>query len=275
MNFHKLNKIRSLLRKLKIIDLYSYFSSKKEKELESIYIKDPKPIYEFTFNDNLLKMHTSSLSEYMRVVSYKRDSVILTNLLGSLKSRKCFWDVGTNIGLYSIIVAKNYPDCKVFAFEPEIESFNRLNDNIKLNSLNNITPLNYALGDKEEKVQLTKAAHFSNGNHSILNPGKMEVGATHHEITVHRGADIILKDNVEIPDIIKIDVEGFEFNVLQGLGNILLSEKCIGIICEVHFRILESNGKSDEPEKIINFLEDKGFVNLKWLDHSHFLALKN
>lgn len=275
MNFHKLNKIRSILRKLKIIDLYSYFFSKKEKQQINEYLKNPKPIFDFTFGNNLIKMNTSSLSEYMRVISYKKDFKILTSLLESLQNRKCFWDVGTNIGLYSIIVARNYPTCKVFSFEPEIESFNRLRENIKLNILNNITPLNYALGDKEEKVQLTKAAHFSNGNHSILNPNKIEAGTTYQEITVHRGENIISKENVEIPNIIKIDVEGFEFNVLKGLHNILSSKDCVGIICEVHFRILEANGKADEPEKIIDFLKGKGFVKIKWLDHSHFLATKN
>lgn len=275
MNFHKLNKIRSLLRKLKIIDLYSYFFSKKEKQMLNEHLKNPKPIYDFTFGNSLIKMNTSSVAEYMRVISYKHDFKILTNLVGALHDRNCFWDVGTNIGLYSIIVAKNYPTCRVFSFEPEIESFNRLKQNIKLNSLNNITPLNYALGDKEDKVQLTKAAHFSNGNHSILSPNKIEAGSSYQEITVHRGEDIISEGDVEIPSIIKVDVEGFEFNVLKGLGNILINKDCIGIICEVHFSILEANGKADEPEKIIEFLKRKGFVKIKWLDHSHFFASKN
>lgn len=275
MNYHKLNKFRSIFRKLKIIDLYSYFTSKKDKQQLNEYLKNPKPIYDFTFGNNLIKMNTGSLSEYMRVISYKKDYKILTNLTEALQGSNCFWDVGANIGLYSVIIAKTYPACKVFSFEPEIESFNRLNENIKLNTLNNITPLNYALGDKEEKVQLTKAPHYSNGNHSILNPGKIETGSTYQDINVNRGEDIVSKENIMVPGVVKIDVEGFEFNVLQGLGNILLSPECSGIICEVHFSILEANGKADEPEKIINFLKDRDFVNVKWLDHSHFFASKN
>lgn len=275
MNFQKFNKIRSVLRKLKIIDLYSYFSSKKEKKQLNEYLKNPKPVFDFEFRDNLIKMNTDSVSEFKRVISYKKDSKILENLSDALQNKSCFWDVGANIGLYSIIMAKTYPACKVFAFEPEMESFHRLGENIKLNGLTNITPVNFALGDKEEKVQLTKAAHFSDGNHSILRPDKIAEGSTYHEISVKRGEDIIRKGDILVPNIVKIDVEGFEFNVIQGLGNILSGKECSGVICEVHFRILEANSKSDEPEKIIKFLKEKGLVKVNWLDHSHFFASKN
>lgn len=275
MDFHKLNSLRSVLRKLKIIDMYSYFSSKKEKKLLDEYIKNPKPVCDFTINQKLIRMHTGSLPEYKRVISYKNDFKIITTLLDALQNVNSFWDIGANIGLYSMIAAKTFPGCNVCSFEPEIESFKRMQDNIKLNARDNITPLNYALGDKEEKVRLTKAAHFSNGNHSILTPDKIVDGTSYQEIIVKRGEDIISKDKVPSPNIIKIDVEGFEFNVLQGLGKVLADDKCSGIICEVHFRILAANGKSDEPEKIINFLKDKGFLKVKWIDHSHFFASKN
>ena len=104
---------------------------------------------------------------------------------------------------------------------------------------------------------------------------KIVEGSSYEEISVKRGEDIILEDKLHVPNIIKIDVEGFEFNVLKGLGKILSSKDCAGIICEVHFRILEANGKSEEPKQIINFLKDKGFVKVKWIDHSHFFASKN
>lgn len=275
MNFHKLYSIRAVIRKLKIIDMYSYFVSGKQKKQMDEYIKNPKPVWDFKIREKAIRMHTGSLPEYARVISYKNDFKIITTLLDALQNENCFWDIGANIGLYSMIAAKTYPGCNVCSFEPEVESFKRMQDNIKLNKMNNIIPLNYALGDKEEKVQLTKAVHFSNGNHSILTPDKIDEGASFQKIIVKRGEDIISKEKVPLPNIIKIDVEGFEFNVLKGLGKVLADSKCSGIICEVHFRILAANGKPDEPEKIINFLKEKGFLKVKWIDHSHFFASKN
>ena len=61
-----------------------------------------------------------------------------------------FYDIGANIGIHSLILAREHPDCQIHAFEPETLNFWKLLRNITLNKLENITPHLIAAGAKRE-----------------------------------------------------------------------------------------------------------------------------
>ncbi len=71
--------------------------------------------------------------------------------------------------------------------------------------------------------------------------------------------------------MIKVDVEGFEEEVLQGMGEMLTSPELRSVLVEVHFMKLELRGKATAPVRIEKLLRDKGFKT-NWVDASHLFA---
>ena len=273
MDYSATSKLRTLARKTKIIKLYSYLVNLGEKRNIREFKKLNSNIYNFSFGDSSISMYTESLSEFRRVISYRKDHNILDKLLTQIKDDYIIWDVGANIGLYSLIAGIKFPRVKIFSFEPELEAFNRLKENIKLNRLNNIEALNFGLGNKNEEVALVKGAHFSDGNHSLLKRQEAGNEGAKETVKVFRGDDLI-KDNYPQPNVIKIDVEGFELNVLKGMTGLIKNFESKCIICEIHFSVLEASNQNTAPKRIVSLIKEGGFTQVDWLDHSHLMAIK-
>jgi hypothetical protein len=75
------------------------------------------------------------------------------------------------------------------------------------------------------------------------------------------------------PNVIKVDVEGFEEEVLTGLSETLKSSELRSVLVEVHFMKLENRGRMDAPTRIEKLLRDKSFKT-RWVDASHLLATR-
>jgi Methyltransferase FkbM domain len=88
------------------------------------------------------------------------------------------------------------------------------------------------------------------------------------EVQVARGDDLDLPQ----PDIVKIDVEGFEYEVISGMQTTLNAAQCRAIFCELHFEVLEKRGLRQNPAKIVKRLRSLGFTKIRWLDASHISA---
>jgi FkbM family methyltransferase len=138
----------------------------------------------------------------------------------------------------------------------------------------NIEALNFGLGDKNEKVVLIKGTHFSDGNHSLLTQREIKGESVKETIEIFLGDNLVIDKRYPLPNIIKIDVEGFELNVIKGIKNIIKESACKCIICEVHFSVLEAAKLHNAPQEIVSLLNESGFTKLSWLDRSHLLALK-
>jgi FkbM family methyltransferase len=144
-------------------------------------------------------------------------------LLHYLDKEDTFVDIGANVGSYSIL-AGVIKGCTVHSFEPIPSTFKKLKRNIDIN-LNNIINI-YNVGLGEDKSEL----FFTNNSVSTIN----------HAVFNESGAELI-KINVETLDsyninanIIKIDVEGFEYFVLKGGYKTLINENLKCIIIELN-----------------------------------------
>ena len=71
--------------------------------------------------------------------------------------------------------------------------------------------------------------------------------------------------------MLKIDVEGFEEDVIKGLGGALARPECRAVLIEVHFAILEERGERHAPARMQRFLRERGF-HVEWTDASHLAA---
>jgi FkbM family methyltransferase len=126
-----------------------------------------------------------------------------------------FIDVGANIGLYACILGKSGLVPRIIAYEPDRENFARLVENVERNSLTDIVRLcPYAAGAGPGKADLTPGPADNAGLSKIDRTGSglysVDVVALDDEIDV-RGSAIV----------IKIDVEGYELEVLAGAARLL------------------------------------------------------
>jgi FkbM family methyltransferase len=139
-------------------------------------------------------------------------------------------DAGANLGFHSIQLGNLSK--KVYAFEPQSYIYNQLCANILFNDLDNvIETYKLGLGNKEDTKQLWNIEHenwVGNGAHNWGGRGVIQENyggerATHNEFREEDTIKIVPLDSLNIPrcDLIKIDVQGYEYNLLIGAKNLL------------------------------------------------------
>jgi FkbM family methyltransferase len=139
-----------------------------------------------------------------------------------------FYDVGANIGVYSLMVASSQAEATVCAFEPHPYTYSLLRENIMLNRLDRqIITFQSALGSKNGLIKFTDMPG-SAVNKTVEDGYKQ--GKT-IEVEIWQGDAIVHRTNI-MPDVIKIDVEGLENEVLHGFIGTLLSTKMVFVECQ-------------------------------------------
>ncbi len=150
-----------------------------------------------------------------------------------------FFDIGSNIGTYSIFTAKK--GMNVIAFEPIYENFKALNINVLLNDLEKkVQCINYGLSDSKSEAEFafdpinTGASHLS----SIpVEFGYQVVRSITEKVKLVRLDDLIEEFNIpaEKSIMVKIDVEGMEAQVLKGSKNFIQKyENLLFVIESIH-----------------------------------------
>lgn len=140
---------------------------------------------------------------------------------------RCVVDAGANIGLFSIWACK-LGARRVYAFEPVKETFEQLEENIKLNNMTNkITAENVALGEK----RCSKKINYLGGGDPCAKIENRKNNLKIQKIDVIRLDDYDFK---KIPNVIKIDTEGYEENVILGSKKIIKKYKPILIFSAYH-----------------------------------------
>lgn len=178
-----------------------------------------------------------------------QENRVIEKIFLELRPQDVAYDIGASVGTHSIFMAlKISSEGRVFAFEPELDSFKRLKDNILLNKIKNITPLQLALGDYSGEVSIRKMVCFvisNDDNFELANKAKLV-----------KGDNFIKENNLLLPNIVKIDVEGFEYNVIKGLESALRDKACRMVVCEIHPAALPAGVKVDD---LIGLLDSYGF----------------
>ncbi len=170
------------------------------------------------------------------------------------------WDVGANLGQFAFMASNVWPDLPVYSFEPDPDSYEKLQDNFNKFSINGKT-FSYALGDKVESKQLIRYAN--NVNNSLLKNNSFQ-GSEVESLSVKcTTLDVISKT---VPDVgaafLKLDVQGFELMVLAGARKFL--EKSLYVQIEVSFSPTYSGGA--HAGEIILAMREYGFECIEILD---------
>ena len=203
---------------------------------------------------------SNTLNEY-RVNTFLTKEPETINWINTFEEKDIFWDVGANIGLYSIYAAV-MSKCKVFSFEPSVFNLEILARNINLNFQNNkITIIPISLSSKKSISDFfcsstEKTGALSSFGNKVDQHGN-ELKSLLSYLTLGISVDELIKFyDLETPDYIKIDVDGNEHLILQGAKEAL--NKCKGVLLELSDNFDEQSLVSNKILKECNFkLESK------------------
>jgi FkbM family methyltransferase len=156
-------------------------------------------------------------------------------------------DVGANIGQFMFACKNVFPDAKVYSIEPDPNIFKILKKNTK--NYKNVTVYNLALNNIKRKIKFYVSSEFSEWSSlKIINDKKYTVSVVNAE-----KGDVLLRSIKQI-DLLKIDVEGAEYDVVLGLLDTLKRTKYL--LIEVS---LERNDEDKGSSKLMSLLLKSDF----------------
>ena len=179
----------------------------------------------FYFKDTIISRMVKSVSKEIN----KSEIYDFRNL--DFKDGDIVVDIGANIGIVSIYLAKKYPFLKIYAYEPVIENFNNFLENIKLNKIpeGTITAVNKAVTSNGRNVSMNINVINSGGSSldNIIAQGeKKDILNTNIQSTTLE--KIITDNSIANLKLLKIDCEGAEYEILMNTSSKIL--KSIEII---------------------------------------------
>lgn len=176
-------------------------------------------------------------------------------------------DVGASIGMFSKTANYLWQTAKIYSFEPLNTSYKKL---IRLVDRNpNIELFNFALGDKREKTTINESSYeYSSSIFEMSDIHKnafpYSADSKRQEIEIYTIDEIFSDKKILSPVLLKLDVQGFELNVLK--GGLLFIKNVNYILIELSFKELY-NGQPLFNE-LYSFLSEKGFELIDILDSS-------
>jgi FkbM family methyltransferase len=183
---------------------------------------------------------------YLQYLTGDVEPEIQSTLARLLQPGQVVYDVGANIGFFTIICARLVGSAgRVYAFEPMPDSAATLRHNVALNSLDNTIVVEKAASSATGKATLLISEWSA--FHALKAQGISPPEEARGEIEVQTVTlDDFASRNVA-PDVVKIDVEGAELEVIHGMSALLASARPL-IVCELHgtnaefMRLIESHG---------------------------------
>lgn len=189
-------------------------------------------------------------------------------LLGRVVAGDTVWDVGANVGFYterlSLAVGRTG---RVVAFEPSPRNVATLLARFDGQVRANLEVVPAALSDTAGTVEFFENPAGDTTTDSLMARG---AGAVRCEVECRRGDEYMLS---HAPQVVKIDVEGFEAEVLRGMSQTLRQPTLRAVFVEIHFGILADRGLAAAPADIVRDLRAAGF-SVSWIDPSHLMGLR-
>jgi FkbM family methyltransferase len=240
--------------------LYDYSEYLHKTDIEKITIENNRVIT--TSRKHGIKIECSSGDyriapiETLNFYDYeKNESDMIESLMYSKGEKGVFFDIGANIGWYSIMIAKSNRNISVHSFDPIPTTYESLVRNVELNALPNISMHNFGFSDRKGEFDFYYYPEGS-GNASSANvTGRSDIKII--KCKVETLDEYTSKNNIEI-DFIKCDVEGAELLVFKGGLDTIKSSKPI-IFSEI---LRKWSEKFDyNPNEIFELFSEIGYLS--------------
>lgn len=156
---------------------------------------------------------------------------MLSGVLSNLGPGGVFLDAGSNLGVFTIFAARAVgPRGIVYAFEPEAIAHARLIENIRLNHLDNVRVFKNALSSARGNRNLSL-----NNAYGVNQSSRISGANDRCECVETVDFDwLVDHQNLSIPTVVKMDVEGHEYSALEGMRRTLSDPSCVAMFCEIH-----------------------------------------
>ncbi len=223
-----------------------------------------KQIIKALFGTHKLLLKYRKFQIYLGVNNSIQSNIIFNNyneefILGIIekyiKLNYTFVDIGANIGVHTLTAASTNSKAEIFSFEPEPDNFLELIRNIQVNNFENIIPFKVALGNEVTSTLLNVNEGWNKGKHSL----KSHITNVKRQVSVPvLKLDLFQESLSNKKLLLKIDVEGFEKEVLEGGNNVLSSTQNSVLIIEL---ISEINGQ-EVCSEIVKSLINNGFLKV-------------
>ncbi len=184
----------------------------------------------------------------------EEETILVEKILKQFPENYTLLDIGANTGYYGIMSAHMFPSSRVYSFEPIQEHCDLIHESAYLNKISNIDINQYALGNTDENTEIYYA-----GSGTTLIEGFTK---SHKKvkISVKKLDDVVKEKDIQDINFIKIDVEGFELEVLKGAKETLNLFKPV-VFSEICHTKDGNNGlfKNENFNDTINFMENLGY----------------
>jgi len=191
----------------------------------------------------------------------------------AIKPGDIVWDVGANVGYYTVKFAAAAGDEGfVQGFEPMPETFKILKKAIS--GYTNIGLTCCALGRSDSNLSMSNDSEVGSPTNKILTSDSQSSGDDTVMIKVRSGDSLIRSEELKVPNFIKIDVEGYESDVIKGMADLLKESELRTLAIEIHFALLEERGLREAPRDIVAELKQNNFT-VCWTDPSHIVATRS
>ena len=177
----------------------------------------------------------------------------------SLPPDACFWDIGANIGAFSLYAAR-MPGVKILSFEPAASSYAALIRNIEINGMDDrISAYCLAFCNSTQldvlNMEQTEAGHSMHGFGTTLNAYDQAINPQFRQASIGYSLDDFVRIfNPPSPTHLKLDVDGIEAEILRGGSETFESASLVSAIVEIMGEL-----GSERNREIIRLMDDYGF----------------
>lgn len=188
---------------------------------------------------------------------------------------KVVYDIGAFQGLLTLFFAQTAR--QVVAFEPNPESHARTVENVRLNALDNVRVVAAACGRAAGTVELSYRADFPGGASADGELGGQigvagAAGVRRASATVARLDDLVRREALPAPDFVKVDTEGFELAVLEGMPEVLTLYRP-RLYLEMHGATAAD--KAARVHAIVTFLTAQGYTRIRHIESGASITAAN
>lgn len=218
----------------------------------------------YTIGDTPMLVEAGNPRELSRIKAYVRKEPDTVEWINShVRPDDVFYDIGANIGLYSILAARRLAGRgKVYSFEPESQNYASLNRNVYLNGLSDsITTLCVAVSD-ESRIDTFYVRGQLRAGEAIhqFRQAKDDFGRPFSPVHQQGMFGITLDDlcysyDLDFPTHIKVDVDGHEHAVVVGARRVLRDPRLQTVLLE----ITENPDERDEIRSMFVEFQEAGF----------------
>ena len=196
---------------------------------------------------SIFKIYEPNQTEVVKKYVHEGDTVI---------------DIGAHVGYYTLLMAQLVGENgKVYSFEPDPANFQLLKKNVEINGFENVVLIQKAVSNITDKVKL-----FLGDNDSAINRiYDAKLGDAKESIDVESVTiDEYFKEDDELVNFIKIDSEGSEVKIINGMKQFLSRNQELVMMTEFFPFLIKKSG--DEPNQYLKSLEKSGFSLYNILD---------